>query len=97
MMPTIEECTEGYERLLNDLEDIESDTFREHWFYRAHVFKVMGGCKIQYNRLLEQAYLRYSKRTLEYLTKQDLHVQSPLTNSNSTVLSKEERKCIIGF
>ena len=96
-MPTIEECTEGYERLLNDLEDIESDTFREPWFYRAHVFKVMGGCKIQYNRLLEQAYARYSKRTLEYLTKQDIHVQSQLLLANSNVLSKEERKCVIDF
>ena len=92
-MPTIEECTEGYERLLNDIEDLESVTFREHWFYRAHVFKVLGGCTSQYNRLLEEAYTRYPKTTLEYLTKQDLHVQSQLLIANS----KEERKCIIGF
>jgi len=64
-MPTFAECVEGYEILLSEIDDLESDTFREHWFYRARAYRVKTGCFVHYNKLMEAASQYHSLDTLD--------------------------------
>lgn len=64
-MTTFKECAEGYERLLNDIEDLESETFREHWYYRARQYRIETGCFVHYYRLMETASQYLSQSTLD--------------------------------
>ena len=50
-----------YMDLVRDLEDLESTTFREHWYYRAMCFKINTNASMNehtrtmYDKLLELA------------------------------------------
>ena len=44
-----------YRELLHDLPDLESNTFREHWYYRAAMFRVRTNLWDKYNYLIKRA------------------------------------------
>ena len=52
---------EHYKDLIKDLDDLESTTFREHWYYRAMCFKISTDASVRpraramYGTLLELA------------------------------------------
>jgi hypothetical protein len=90
MMSKFDECVEGYERLLNDIEDLESDTFREHWFYRARAYRVKTGCFVHFNQLMEAASRYPSLTTLD--KNLGIHAMNMDTCIGNIILSKEKTR-----
>ena len=82
-MPTYEDCQAAYEILLNDIQDLESETFSEHWCYRAKLLKIEHGCWEHFNRLIRLSVEMYPNHI-------GLIGIAGFTRNRSNVLSKEE-------
>ena len=54
-----------YWELLHGLEDLESRTFREHWYYRAGMFAVNTNAAMNPTRNWEHAHLMERAREFE--------------------------------
>ena len=54
-----------YWELLHGLDDLESTTFREHWYYRSDLFAVNTNVAINPTRRWEHAHLMERARDFE--------------------------------
>jgi len=88
MMSPRTECIEGFEKLKNDLPDLDSTNFREHWFYRARAFLLDTKCSYRYGILMRLAESRLREGRGIGIDRINIISNS---NSNSTISSKEEQ------
>ena len=56
--------------LLNDLQDLGSDTFREHWWYRAEAWRINTNASVNRERQNDWKYLM--ERVGDYRRKNEL-------------------------
>ena len=55
MMTPRTDCIEGFEKLSNELDQLDSFEFREHWFYRARALLRKHNCSYRYGILMRLA------------------------------------------
>jgi hypothetical protein len=55
MMTPRKDCLKGFEKLKDDIDDLDSVNFREHWFYRARLLLANYRCSYRFGILMRLA------------------------------------------